>query len=333
MLYQALRSAGPGALGDLIGAVLDKHPSDTAAVITALTGLLQQPGITLDLAHKVMAPANPSECVARGLALEVALDVKDGSALAFIDEAIMFLQGEAAKGRFLGGWFSLRFVGKSRAILSPQRTDMTCMIEFVGIRTLSSTAPLLDGLEAIGRKHSAIQHWAMHNDLRYEDVARGYPRLDTWLRIRQQLTNGGTVHTFDNNFMDRCGLIPAAKPKMLLRNPADGAVYVIYGGAKFHVPDPPTLNRLFAGVPIRDGVGTELDSIGTMPADGTLFQEETTGNVFAIISGMKYHVPDMATLNQQYPGFVLRPIWQNALANIPDFQIRIQRPPRPRPPR
>ena len=64
-------------------------------------------------------------------------------------------------GRFLGGWFSLRFVGRSRAILSPQRTTKTCMIEFVGLRTLSGTKPLLAkprGARPRPRGHPALGH-------------------------------------------------------------------------------------------------------------------------------------------------------------------------------
>jgi len=83
---------------------------------------------------------------------------------------------------------------------------MTCMIEFVGLRTLSSTKPLLARLEALGRDHNAIQHWGMFDDLTAADVARAYPRLNTWRKVRWELTNGGTVHTFDNDFTDRCGL-------------------------------------------------------------------------------------------------------------------------------
>ena len=87
------------------------------------------------------------------------------------------------------------------------------MVEFAALQELSHTRKLLARLEAAGRRHGGIQHWGMFDDLTAADVARAYPRLDTWLRIRQQLTNNGAIRTFDNAFMERCGL--TAKPKML----------------------------------------------------------------------------------------------------------------------
>jgi hypothetical protein len=236
------------------------------------------------------------------------------------------LATQAAAGRFIGGWFSLRFVGRSRAILSPQRSDMTCMMEITGLRTLSSTKTLQLMLETLARSFGGITHWAMSADTRYEDVARGYPRLDTWLRVRQQLTNGGTVATFDSPFTDRCGLsnagvAPGAAPKVLLRRTGDGAIFVVYGGAKFHVPDPATLARLYPAATITDAQDGEVEHIADVPGDGTLLHEESTGKVFVIMGGAKFHVPDPTTLARVFPGFLLRPLWAGALDAIPDVPV------------
>jgi hypothetical protein len=168
--------------------------------------MMQPPGVTVDLAHRIMAPRNKGECAARGLALEVAIDTAGDMHLTFADAAIALLKAEAAKGNFLGGWFSLRFVGRSRAILSPEHSTMTCTAEFTALRTLSDTRSLLDRLEALARTSGATQHWAMCNDLRAADVTRGYPRLNTWRQTRSALTNNGAVHTFDNAFSTRVGL-------------------------------------------------------------------------------------------------------------------------------
>ena len=206
ILYNLLKAGGPGAVGDLLGMVLDQHPAETAALISEITKSAQRPGTGIDLAHQVMARRNRGECIARGLALELALDATSGSHLRYVDDAIALLKDEAAMGRFLGGWFSLRFVGRSRAVLAPQQSELTCMVEFVGLRTLSSTRPLLSALESLGRTHGAVQHWGMFEDLTAADVSSGYPRLNTWRRVRWELANQGTVHTFDNEFTDRCGL-------------------------------------------------------------------------------------------------------------------------------
>ena len=206
ILLAIIRLAGPGALGDVIGRVLDGHPQLIAPVISGLTSMMQPPGVTVDLAHRIMAPRNKGECAARGLALEIVIDTAGDMHLTFADAAIALLKAEAARGNFLGGWFSLRFVGPSRAILSPEHSTMTCTAEFTALRTLSDTRSLLDQLEALARRTGATQHWAMCNDLRAADVTRGYPRLNTWRSTRSALTNGGTVHTFDNSFSARVGL-------------------------------------------------------------------------------------------------------------------------------
>ena len=68
------------------------------------------------------------------------------------------------------------------------------------------TRILLDRIETKARKFGGIQHWGMNHLLDASDVARAYPRLDTWRRVRWALTNNGTLTAFDNDFTRRCGL-------------------------------------------------------------------------------------------------------------------------------
>ena len=90
------------------------------------------------------------------------------------------------------------------------------MIEFVGLRSMKGTVPLLDALERLGTEHGAIQHWGMHTraNLSAADLQRAYPRLDTWRRVRREITNGGTIRTFENDFTSRLQLDrpPAGTP-------------------------------------------------------------------------------------------------------------------------
>jgi hypothetical protein len=112
-----------------------------------------------------------------------------------------------------GGWISLRFQGYSRAYLAPQhQSTRTCTIEFAAAAGLNSTPELLRRLEVEARAHGGIQHWGMFNDLTVADVERAYPKIDTFRRIRWEITNGGTNHTFDNDFTIRCGLASPPRP-------------------------------------------------------------------------------------------------------------------------
>lgn len=206
-LVGALRLMGPGALGDVVTAALNSHPDLTAQAVRSMTNSSLPSGTKQGFAHTIMSPPDPGECVARGFALEMGFDATNGSHLSFVDEALPNLdQWFANEGLALGGWFSLRFVGRSRAFLAPEnRCDRTCMIEIVGLRGLDSTAPILNRLEGIGRAHGAIQHWGMWRDLTKDDVRR-YPHVNSWRRARWQLTNQGTLRTFDNDFSVRVGL-------------------------------------------------------------------------------------------------------------------------------
>jgi hypothetical protein len=164
ILVAALKAAGPGAVGDFIGNLFNHSSEAAAALASYMTRDALKPGpagTSTDLAHRIMAPVNPGECAARGLALEVGFDTATGEYLTFVDEAMMLLDQKRQQGMVLGGWFSLRFVGPSRAILSPEQSARTCMIEIVGLRAMNSTAPLLGALETLATpppRHPALGH-------------------------------------------------------------------------------------------------------------------------------------------------------------------------------
>src|SRR5262249_55075588 len=54
----------------------------------------------------------------------------------------------------------------------------------------------------------------------------------------------------------------------------NGAIWVLVAGAKFHVPDPLTLVRIFGGRAINDAPSQLLAKIGSVPLSGTLLREE-----------------------------------------------------------
>jgi len=101
----------------------------------------------------------------------------------------------------------------------------------------------------------------------------------------------------------------------LLRD-ANGAVYVVFGGAGFHVPDPPTFNRIFPNGVIHQLWNGALSGLWTVPADGTLLRDDA-GAIWAIEAGACFHVPDPATLNRLYPNVVYHQIWTAAVTALP----------------
>jgi hypothetical protein len=94
----------------------------------------------------------------------------------------------------------------------------------------------------------------------------------------------------------------------------NGAVWVVFGGAGFHVPDPATYARLYATRPIHqlwDGVLSTMSA----PADGTLLREES-GAVWVTIGAARFHVPDPPTLERLFGGRTLGQVWNGAVSGL-----------------
>ena len=190
--------------------------------VSDLTRQRQKPGTERGWAHTIMGGPSPGPI--RGLTVEIVFDATNTRYLDFIDAALEILYNaqyvENPPYAYLG-WISLRFQGQSRAYLSPQHMSArTCTVEFAAAwrdteanMGWGDTPPLLTRIEAEGRRWGGIQHWGLSNELNSDDVARAYPRLDTWRRLRWELTDGGTITTFDSHFTHRCGLSdPPSRP-------------------------------------------------------------------------------------------------------------------------
>ena len=86
--------------------------------------------------------------------------------------------------------------------------------------------------------------------------------------------NGYTVQKEWSNTANSCRVTPPPQKIVLLRDDS-GAIWVIFGGPKFHVPDVPTLERLYGGVPIDELWNGAPNQIPDIPVDRTLLREET----------------------------------------------------------
>jgi hypothetical protein len=72
--------------------------------------------------------------------------------------------------------------------------------------------------------------------------------------------------------------------KTLLRE-ENGAIWVMAGGAKFHVPNPNTLAQLYSGLPVFKMWNGALDRFGLIPRDGTLLKEISSPVMYQIVQG------------------------------------------------
>ncbi len=129
-----------------------------------------------------------------------------------------------------------------------------------------------------------------------------------------RLYDAATVHQVWDGATDQLTDIP--RDGSLLREES-GAVYIICGGAKLHVPDPDTLWRLYRRMPVHVVWDGALNGLGEVPRDGTLAREES-GAIYIIAGGAKFQIPDLDTLNRLYGGLPVNQVWDGALAGVPD---------------
>jgi hypothetical protein len=122
-------------------------------------------------------------------------------------------------------------------------------------------------------------------------------------------------------------VIPTTPADGTLLREDNGAIWVIFGGARFHVPDSPTLVRLFPRTPVFQLWDGALDGLGTVPKDGTLLKEESNGQVLVMLGGQRHRARFFSVSD-------VRVLWDGALAAIPEGEpAGLIRPVHPRPER
>ena len=98
----------------------------------------------------------------------------------------------------------------------------------------------------------------------------------------------------------------------------NGSIWAVAGQAKFHVPDPPMLARLYPGqqpFQLWDGAPQQVPDI---PVDDTLIREDN-GATWVVAGRAKFHVPDPTTYNRLFGGRKLFQLWNGAPQQIPDI--------------
>jgi hypothetical protein len=105
----------------------------------------------------------------------------------------------------------------------------------------------------------------------------------------------------------------------LVRELGTPEVYVVYGGAKFWIPDPTALFSLgFNWIQVQVIPKGGAQQLGTIPFDGTLTKEQHDPRVFLVINRMLSLVTSPARMDQLcLPVRHLRTVPDKALSNLP----------------
>ncbi|RYF51415.1 MAG: hypothetical protein EOO38_03285 [Cytophagaceae bacterium] len=156
-------------------------------------------------------------CFANAESIEIFFDASRPDVYcAFVDAALAF---EAAQEEhsmhFTVGYISLRYVGGSRALLSPAQFNETVAIEISGIRDASGSVPFIMNAVSLARHpmFAGCFHWGQFNPLTRAEVEKLYDaapalRLSRWRNSLQQLTKNGTLDGFSSEFTRQVGLEP-----------------------------------------------------------------------------------------------------------------------------
>lgn len=150
--------------------------------------------------------------------VEVFFAAGDDRLVAFIDALIAFEINQELHGKAFLGYASLRFTGKTDALIGMQRHDTTCSIEIAGLKDMSGSQELVEYAErlALNANIGAILHWGQRNNATGGDTERLFAaspanpdgQLGAWRNALRTITQNGAREGFSSDFTRRTGLEP-----------------------------------------------------------------------------------------------------------------------------
>lgn len=132
---------------------------------------------------------------------------KQPAYIAAIDEIIRIAEEHWKEGKYVQtGNAAIRFVKGSRAYLSPQRNELTCMVEMLNVSDTHGGKELFYRYQRELFRFGGRPHWGLdlsvttgNNNL----LEKMYPMFSVWKKVYDSLNCFGT---FNNRFTDRMGL-------------------------------------------------------------------------------------------------------------------------------
>jgi hypothetical protein len=148
--------------------------------------------------------------------IEVFFDATDPMLIAFVDALTTFEIGQETMAKAFVGYASLRFTGRSRALIGEQRHPLTAVVEVAGLKDVTGTKELIDFATtlALDPNFNATLHWGQRNESMRSHVQRrfgdrpGNPTgdLHKWRAALSRLTRNGKLDGFSSAFTRRLGL-------------------------------------------------------------------------------------------------------------------------------
>jgi hypothetical protein len=219
-----MRAQGGGqrlgqVLDDLRGGLLDDpDPADRAAgvfvwqLIAYLLFREMQKEVEYDaISYAIMDRHDYLDlsCNVNVDSIEVFFSADDPLLIAFVDALIAYETKQELLGRACVGYASLRFTGKTRALIGPARWERTAVVEVAVLKDVKGSQELIDYAVKIARSgtYHAILHWGQRNDCNRAEVeARFGDDLRRWRDALATVTGGRDG--FSSAFTRQTGLEP-----------------------------------------------------------------------------------------------------------------------------
>lgn len=148
--------------------------------------------------------------------VEVFFNAVDDRLIAFIDALLAFETMQEFKGKAFVGYASLRFMGRSRALIGMQKFNLTCAVEIACLKDVSGSQDLINYAVKLARDPNinGLLHWGQHNDYTRAEVERIYGdsplnpggNLGFWRQALRKITDEGRLDGFSSEFTRRTGL-------------------------------------------------------------------------------------------------------------------------------
>jgi len=141
--------------------------------------------------------------------VEVFFDANDSRLIAFVDALIAYETKQEFLGRACVGYASLRFTGRTRALIGPARWERSAVVEVAVLKDINGSQELIDHAVKLARSgtYNAILHWGQRNDCnRGEIEARFGDDLRRWRDALATVTGGRDG--FSSAFTRQTGLEP-----------------------------------------------------------------------------------------------------------------------------
>ena len=164
----------------------------------------------VDISYQVMDTFDyRANCENKVLSLEAAFNADEGGYIQYVDRVLEIINNTANNDSYIyTGYVSLRYCGRSHALMAIEQWENTVCIETTVIYGSADDLPVLEEFEGNASAFGALIHWGQQNTRSRAEIEIAFPpgNVEAWRSALARLTLGQSQLTFDNDFCADHGL-------------------------------------------------------------------------------------------------------------------------------